>query len=253
MRITEYDIDASFPVKTAAVAADLHDREAPEVREALLSLRPDFILIPGDLTSRCYTEETHIGRKYTKPYKPPLEALDFLNFSSKLAPTYYSPGNHEWWRTTDDIRIITETGVCFLDRSFVRFGDFLIGGLPSAYGWGLTYEKHAVPELSWLQVFEEEKGFHLLLSHNPEYWPKYLHNRKIELTVSGHAHGGQWRIFGRGIYAPGQGVFPKYTRGMYGDGRLVISAGLTNTQPLVPRIGNPTELLVLRIGTKQEK
>ena len=94
MRITEYDIDASFPVKTAAVAADLHDREAPEVREALLSLRPDFILIPGDLTSRCYTEETHIGRKYTKPYKPPLEALDFLNFSSKLAPTYYSPGNH---------------------------------------------------------------------------------------------------------------------------------------------------------------
>ncbi|MBQ3816071.1 MAG: metallophosphoesterase, partial [Clostridia bacterium] len=58
-------------------------------------------------------------------------------------------------------------------------------------------------------------GFHILLCHHPEYWEPLVHGRRIELTVSGHAHGGQWRIFGRGVYAPGQGLFPRYTSGLY--------------------------------------
>ena len=84
----------------------------------------------------------------------------------------------------------------------------------------------------------------LLLCHHPEYYPDYIRGTDIELTVSGHAHGGQWSIFGRGVFAPGQGLFPKYTAGVYDGGRLVVSRGVTNTVR-IPRFFNPTEIVVI--------
>ena len=97
------------------------------------------------------------------------------------------------------------------------------------------------PETRWLSDFAAQPGFHVLLSHHPEYWP--LIPSSIELVLSGHAHGGQWRFFNRGVFAPSQGWWPKWTKGVY-EGRLVISAGLSNTT-WVPRIGNPTEVVYL--------
>ena len=248
MIITEYNIDAPVKARTAAVIADLHDRAFPDIREELDRRKPDLILIPGDLTSRCYAEETHWRRGYTKKYRPPEEALAFLHYAAALAPCYYSRGNHEWWMVAEDIDIVQRTGVHFIDKSYIADGDLVIGGLPSAYGFGLTYQKYAVPELDWLDGFEKAEGYHILLSHNPEYWPRYLKNRKIELTISGHAHDGQWRNEGRGFYAPGQGLLTKHTHGLYDHGRFLVSAGLTNTQKLIPRLGNPTELVLIRLG-----
>ena len=248
MVITEYNIDAPVKKRTAAVIADLHDRPFPDLREVLDQIKPDLILIPGDLTSRCYAEETHWRRGYKNTYKPPEEALAFLRYAASIAPSYYSRGNHEWWMVAEDMEIVQSTGVHFVDKSFISDDDLVIGGLPSAYGYGLIYEKHAVPELAWLTDFEKTEGYHILLSHNPEYWPKYLKDRKIELTVSGHAHGGQWRIGSRGFYAPGQGLFPKYVHGLYGNDRFLVSAGLTNTQKFIPRFGNPTELVLIHLG-----
>ena len=99
------------------------------------------------------------------------------------------------------------------------------------------------PELGWLADYTAQEGFHLLLCHHPEYWPRYLRALPIELTLSGHAHGGQIRLFGQGLYAPGQGLLPKYTSGVY-ENRLVVSRGLSNNV-MVPRLFNPTELVYL--------
>jgi predicted MPP superfamily phosphohydrolase len=96
-----------------------------------------------------------------------------------------------------------------------------------------------------LDAFSSVEGFKLLLCHHPEYYPRYIRERDIDLTLSGHAHGGQWQIVGRGIFAPGQGLFPRYTGGVY-EGRLVVSRGLTNTVS-VPRFGNPTELVRIHL------
>jgi len=85
----------------------------------------------------------------------------------------------------------------------------------------------------------------ILLSHHPEYYAQYIKATKIDLTVSGHAHGGQWRFFGQGIFAPGQGFFPKYTAGVHDD-RLIISRGLGNPHP-IPRFNNPPELVIVEI------
>ena len=81
----------------------------------------------------------------------------------------------------------------------------------------------------------------LLLSHHPEYRP--LFPKEISLICSAHAHGGQWRFFGRGLFSPGEGWFPKYTSGLYGN--MLVSRGLTNTAS-VPRLFNPTEVVYVR-------
>ena len=90
-------------------------------------------------------------------------------------------------------------------------------------------------------------GYHLLLCHHPEYFDRYLRDYPIDLTVSGHAHGGQWRVFGRGVYAPDQGLFPKYTSGLHED-RLVISRGVANTVPFAPRLFNPCEVVTVEVN-----
>ena len=105
---------------------------------------------------------------------------------------------------------------------------------------------------SWLEDFAGEDGYKILLCHHPEYWSlrdPMLRDKRIDLVLSGHAHGGQWRILGRGIYAPGQGVLPKYTSGVhYGPyGSLIVSRGLDNPYRKLPRWGNPCEVVYIEI------
>ena len=97
--------------------------------------------------------------------------------------------------------------------------------------------------LDWLDGFECQPGYRLLLSHHPEYWHRYLRSRQIDLILSGHAHGGQIRLFGQGLFSPGQGLLPKYSSGIHGN--MIISRGLSNTGGVVPRLFNPTETVYI--------
>lgn len=36
----------------------------------------------------------------------------------------------------------------------------------------------------------------------------------FDLVISEHVHGGQLRLFGKGLFSPGQGLFLKYTKGL---------------------------------------
>ena len=65
----------------------------------------------------------------------------------------------------------------------------------------------------------------------------------FDLILSGHAHGGQIRLFGRGLFAPGQGIFPKYTSGIHGS--MIISRGLSNTGGMIPRLFNRREIVYI--------
>ena len=131
------------------------------------------------------------------------------------------------------------------------------------------HDHRSFPSVSWLERFSRLSGYKVLLSHHPEYYdlidsvhvdpeapaepttpaapvaqeaPTAPSLPAVDLLLCGHTHGGQWRLFNRGLFAPGQGSFPKYSKGVYG--RMVISAGLTNTT-WVPRINNPTEIVYI--------
>ena len=236
----------------AAVVADLHDRPYGEILPILETERPDLILIPGDLTERLDRPSAEVSR----------EGLSLLSRCAAIAPTFYSFGNHEIggghgriykarlkgegnlppFALRDEWRqMIRESGVAFLDQGFTRHNGLVIGGL----GSGLL-NPGGVPDLSWLDAFSDADGYKLLLCHHPEYFARYLRPYNLDLIVSGHAHGGQWRIFGRGVYAPDQYLFPKYTSGVH-ENRLVISRGVCNTFPIFPRFFNPREVVVVTV------
>lgn len=193
--------------------------------------------------------------------------MPFLTACASIAPTYVSLGNHEWMISDEDIEKVQETGVVMLDNSWVEERGLVIGGLTSAiisnyrefrqgkkerypYRSRHSHPAFLMPDASWLTEFEQQEGYKILLCHHPEYWSlrePFIINRNIDLVLSGHAHGGQVRLFGHGLYAPGQGLFPKFTSGVY-DRRLIVSRGLANTAHPVPRIFNPTEVVYIELG-----
>lgn len=226
------------------VVSDLHGEGHEKLVDALRTEQPDLILIPGDLM-----EDEQLADKNASGY-------DFLRTCVTLAPTYYSLGNHEigcyhsgnpWKHPTptplsDKIKKrIAATGAVLLDNAYVHLGELCICGLTS----GINGEKNE-PNQKALDLFANQGGFRILLCHHPEYFVPYIKKTDIELTVCGHAHGGQWRVFGHGIYAPGQGLFPKYTAGVL-ENRCVISRGLGN-HTHIPRIFNPRELVMIYYG-----
>ena len=91
----------------------------------------------------------------------------------------------------------------------------------------------------------------VLLSHRPERVEDYL-AYDFDLVLSGHAHGGQWRLPGlvNGLLAPDQGFFPAYAGGLYRldeNTDLVVSRGLARESTRVPRIFNPPELVIIDV------
>lgn len=245
IQITHYNVACpeSTPALRLAVASDLHGCATEEILTCLEQEAPNLILIPGDLTDdKGLRNENHA-------------CYDFLRTCARIAPTYYSLGNHEIacyhkgnpWRhphpisLTDEMRQrIARTGAVLLENASVTFEDLRICGLTS----GINGKKNE-PDASTLQAFCEVEGYRILLCHHPEYFMPYIQKTNIELTVCGHAHGGQWRLFGQGAYAPGQGIFPKYTAGVL-ENRCVISRGLGN-HTHIPRIFNKPELVIIHL------
>jgi predicted MPP superfamily phosphohydrolase len=255
MRNTRYQLTAKTASASfkACVVADLHDRPFGSILPILKKEKPDMILVPGDAT-----EALRAGEETTER-----NGLHLLTECAAIAPTFYTFGNHEIGGCHGNIRkskfaheplaftltpawkgIIEATGVTLLHRNYRVWNSLVIGGLGSGLlnpGW--------IPDLGWLDEYVKTPGYKLLMSHHPEYYDRYLRPLDIDLTVSGHAHGGQWRVFGRGVYAPDQGLFPKYTGGLH-ENRLVISRGVANTVPFVPRFFNPCEVVTVEVNAK---
>ena len=246
-----------------ALLSDLHGRDHAPVLSSVQRYAPSLIAITGDILYGSHPEGD------VSPLVSQTNVLPFLRGCASLAPTYLSLGNHEWMLDEADLEEIKKTGVVVLDNSWVETTAegkrIVIGGLTSGYisdyrafratqdgtiryprketisgiGGAVTASQHK-PETAWLEEFSSIPGFHILLSHHPEYYP--LIPPSIDQVLSGHAHGGQWRVFNRGVFAPGQGLWPKWTRGKYE--RLIVSAGLANTAS-VPRLFNPCEVCFL--------
>lgn len=256
-------LDTVYKISSAprlAVLADLHNHPCSHILDSLRSRRPQIILIPGDIIYGSHPDDDQ------SPLDTQNYVLPCLSGCAKIAPTFMSLGNHEWMLDETDLKRIRSTGVTLLDNSWLQKENLVIGGLTSAYVLDHrrfvaslpapekskarypkrepSAKKHRTitPDTSWLPAFCSTPGYHILLSHHPEYWP-LIAPYPVELCLSAHAHGGQWRIFGRGIWAPGQGFLPRWTSGIH-DGRFVISRGLSNTTR-IPRIHNEPEIVYI--------
>ena len=257
MQETFYTLYTPVDLRLALVA-DLHSFPGDEALASLEKQRPELICVAGDFVLG------RAPREGLKLERSP-ETMAFFRACAALAPTFVSLGNHEWMLAEEDLALIRETGAVPLDNAWTHWQDLCVGGLSpgrighyrafrTASGSGERYAlpphtrrygAKAPPETSWLSDYAAQPGFKLLLCHQPEYWPRYIRALPVDLTLSGHAHGGQIRLFGQGLFAPGQGILPRYTSGVY-ENRLVVSRGLANTT-VVPRLFNPTEMVYVQL------
>lgn len=262
--ITEYAL--SFPnIKkpfTIAQVSDLHERNGDEITELLREAKPDLIAVTGDTLER-YSEELSAARprvRRTLFFRVLIEigyyinwffvlifgrrnrrdiesTYRFISLAPEIAPTVISLGNHEGKLTEEDMAVIQKSGAVLLDNAqtelTVNGNRLSIGGLST------------LPDAEWLRRFAQKDGFKLLLCHHPEYFDKMVAPLDVDLTLSGHNHGGQIRIFGKGVISSGSGLFPRYDRGVF-DRRLIVSAGCSNTVA-APRINNPRELVLIHL------
>ena len=244
MKITEYSLALpGAPPLTLALAADLHCRPWKDAIALLEQIRPDMILSSCDMMHNCASHRA--DESYNLP------GLEFLTAAAGIAPVYLSIGNHEGGMLPENREILEARGVTLLDNEWISAHGMLIGGLTSTIRCGYRRtEGTPLPDTGFLTRFAAAEGFHLLLNHHPEFWPGLICGTGIQLTLSGHAHGGQWHLFGKDIWSPGQGLFPRYASGMHrapAGETLIVSRGMANTVKMAPRFGNPTELVVIRL------
>lgn len=255
LETTEYSVSSrrlpeDFAGFRIAQISDLHNTAFgngnEKLLEALKESAPDIIVLTGDLID-CRHLEIDI-------------AVTFAEAASKIAPCYYVPGNHEARieELPELLKGLTAAGVTVLRNEkciLSRGGDTVtLMGIddPSFVEDYMTGDNEPVIRAALQALTEETDGCRILLSHRPEWFSVYR-DFDVDLTFSGHAHGGQFRFpFVGGLIAPNQGFFPEYDAGVFteGDCSMVVSRGLGAS--IIPlRIGNRPELVVAELHRQE--
>ena len=243
--VTSKQLPDSFDGFKIAVVSDLHNarfgRDNSQIVRKIEEEHPDIIAITGDLVDANRTDlET---------------AVALVHKLMQLAPCYYVTGNHEAW-IGKQFSVLEEMllaeNVQILHDEVIRLerdGQTIqLAGLDDP---DFT-ERDTVVQQSLLQTklnqMNLSEEYCILLSHRPETFEAYV-EENIDLVLSGHAHGGQFRLpFIGGIVAPDQGLFPKYTAGKYirNNTTMIVSRGIGNS--IIPvRFNNRPEIVVIEL------
>lgn len=231
-------------IKIAHIS-DLHSCDYGENQVTLTTAideeAPDIIVLTGDI----FDDEM--------PHEKSMELIDYIG---EKYPCYYVTGNHELWsrQSTWIKERVREAGITVLAGSgeTITIGESVINivGVDdsdiSKYRGGQTLAS----QLRDGAEIMYNNHYTVLLAHRPYLIDMYL-KYGYDLVLSGHAHGGQWRIpfLLNGLLAPNEGLFPKYAGGLYeiGTKKMIVSRGLALESTRVPRIFNPPELVIINL------
>ena len=232
-----YTVDSpkiAQPVRILCLS-DLHSCRYGEGQKDLLdavtAAAPDLVVLVGDI----YDDVLPPGNTDTT-----LAAL------AQNWPCYYVTGNHDVFCGD----AAAAHGVTALNGDAlpltVNGQDLLLCGLSDPRE-SPAFAEHLATLNEQAQTAE---AFTVLLSHRPSRIGQYLPGG-WDLILSGHAHGGQWRIPGllNGLLAPDEGLFPRYAGGRYdlGNTAFIVSRGLAKESTRAPRLYNPPELVLVEI------
>lgn len=221
--------------------SDLHSCRYGEGQSELLAAiaaqKPDLILLAGDILDD------------EMPHQP---GKEFLRAIGAQYDCYYVPGNHEHMtgELNELLRFVKSCGIkiplgsCESVQSAA--GPLQICGIDDPWFLG---EESVLAQAERVSELCNSEAFSILLSHRPELFDQ-ISFMGFDLVVAGHAHGGQWRFpGGNGVYAPHQGVMPRYSGGLYEaqESSMVLSRGLARESTRVPRLFNPPEITVIEV------
>lgn len=266
LNVQYYSIEAKNIENNIRIAliSDLHScrygENMSDLVDAINQQSPDIVVLVGDIFDDVIPDDN---------------TECFLSQISDLYHCYYVTGNHEYWSGSTEfenkMKIIDERGITRLSGTSetveINGEKINIAGVddPDAY---MLASVESPDDLKYTSVNENDvmasfdkqlasvrndtdNGIYtVLLSHRPEQIQAYAEYR-FELVLCGHAHGGQWRIPGiiNGLFAPDQGLFPKYAGGKYvtEDTTMIVSRGLAKESTSVPRFYNRPEVVIIDI------
>lgn len=243
--VSDPRIPAGFDGYRISLISDLHggipgDSGSRKLLAAVAEQQPDLIVLTGDIV------DEHSDLSFLGPLAGELSAL---------APTYYVTGNHEWaTRQVNAIKaVLRERGVTVLERDVVpleRNGDVIcLLGVDDPNG---PFPLRTVlPQMMTEARAAFGDPYTILLSHRNDEFDAYAECR-VDLTLSGHAHGGLIRLpFTDGLISNRRTLFPDHTAGLYAldYGQLAVSRGLGNIAGTFRLFNRPhLPLIVLRSG-----
>ena len=238
-----------------AQISDLHSKEFGRnnntLYKVIMEQEPDIIVATGDLIDSNMKRINAI--------------IEFCSRLNKRVPVYYILGNNEMRCSgvNEIVEKLKQKNINVLENEIatIKIKDNIINIL------GLVEKRVDKGEMFYSKInsrYEIENvdslfrklenliGIKIVLSHYPEnyeYVGGYSYSKyNFDIMFSGHAHGGQFILPGLGgVFAPGQGLFPKYYKGIYGKkNKLVVSRGLGNSGfPL--RLFNRPDLVIVDI------
>lgn len=182
------NIPESFQNKTIVFISDVHhgpyvsQKRVAKAVNKINALKPDIVVLGGDYID--------LKAKYIDPVFDELEKLK--------APlgVYAVLGNHEYWE--DELKVkqrIQKAGFNACDNAsyWVRLksDSIKIGGVGDLW--------EAKQDIDQTINDVDESDFCVLISHNPDYI-ETMQTQLVDLTLSGHTHGGQVTFFG--LWAP---------------------------------------------------
>jgi len=202
---------------TIALISDIHsgifmtEEDMREYARAIENLQPDLILLPGDFIT-----------------SDPEEIYPFVNAFKNLKAKYgvfATLGNHEFFARQPQMitKLLEENGMRVLRNENEKIevnGEkiFIVGIDDLRYGADLDRALKNV----------EKNKLKILLSHKPYAFQKFAYNQ-IELTVSGHTHGGQI-VFAKidDTYIAPASLVSKFVAGHYklGNSHLYVTRGV---------------------------
>lgn len=247
--VNDSRIPSSFSGFRIVQVSDLHNatfgKENKNLVKAVIDAKPDIIVLTGDMVD---TKRRDID-----------VVLSFAEEITPTAPVYFVTGNH-------DVKVLgreylleglEKRGVVVLRNEKVeleRNGEKItLMGIddPKFLDDFMKDDDKTNTKNAIKSLMGDDENYKILLAHRAEMIDVFAQTG-VNLVFSGHAHGGQIRISGKGgILAPGQGWFPKYDAGLYEkeNTKMIVSRGLGNsTFPF--RINNRPEIVVAVLNSK---
>lgn len=260
-RFTPVGWPAGLQLRIVALA-DIHacrpwmepDRIASLVEQAN-ALEPDVIVLLGDYVS---------GMRYVTGWVHSSEWAAALSGLKAPLGVYSVLGNHDWWedlaaqRTgrgpTIARKALEHVGIPVLENDVVRLEKdaepFWIAGLADQIALvsrsdGRTRVK-GLDDLPGTLAKVSDDAPVVLLAHEPDIFPSVPD--RVALTLSGHTHGGQIKLFGYAPVVPSRfGNRYAYGHVVEGERNLIVSAGLgCSIAPI--RFGVRPEILAIELG-----
>ncbi|WP_455715407.1 metallophosphoesterase [Anaerosporobacter sp.] len=243
-RITSNKLKSSVRIMALTdLHSTIYGKKQKKLINKIREYDPDVIVLVGDIA---VDDKPHEGTEL------------LLSVIAKEYPCYYVTGNHEFksgevMYIKDMIRgygvTILEGSSDFIDVNGQKIQLFGVDD-PNRFDGSVYFEDEITDE--WREQLNRckeeltEGVYSILLSHRPELTEIYK-DSGFDLVIAGHAHGGQVRIPGivNGLFAPNQGLFPKYAGGLYeiGATTMIVSRGLCRN--IIPRVFNPPEIVVI--------